>query len=52
MSSMTIEEAREILGPEESAGLNDVQLAELIQALDIIARETLTAIREGKFKLP
>lgn len=51
MPSMTIEEAREILGPQESAELTDEQLKRLIIDLEIIARETLKAIKEGKFKL-
>ena len=48
---MTIQEAREILGPKESSELTDEQLEELIVTLEIIARETIQASREGKFKL-
>ena len=51
MSSVTIEEARKILGAKESSELSDEELQHLICDLEIIARETLKAIKEGKFKL-
>lgn len=51
MPSVTIEEARELLGAEESAKLSDEQLQKLIWDLEAIARETLRAIRQGKFKI-
>ena len=47
---MSLEEARKILGKEESAELSDEQLQKLIYDLEAIARETIKAILNGEFK--
>lgn len=47
---MKADEARVILGDEASAELTDEQLQQLIWDLEVIARDTLRAIREAKFK--
>lgn len=50
MNSMSLEEARKILGKEESTELSDEQLQKLIYDLEAIAREAIKAIQNGEFK--
>jgi hypothetical protein len=51
MPSLTIKEARVILGGDKSAKLFDEQLQQLIWDLEVIAKESLKAIREGRYRL-
>jgi hypothetical protein len=51
MTSMSLDEARELLGEEESAELDDEQLQQLIWNLEAIARMTIKAIVNGEFKI-
>jgi hypothetical protein len=50
MSIMSIEEARKILGDDESADLSDDQLEGLLQDLEAIASMTIQSIMKGEFK--
>ena len=52
MNSMTIKEARKILGKEESIKLTDEQLQKLISDLEILASMTIKAIMNGELKPP
>jgi hypothetical protein len=52
MSSMSINEARKILGEEESAKLSDEQLQDLIWKLESLASMTIKAIMNGDMKIP
>jgi hypothetical protein len=47
---MSLDEARELLGDEENAKLDDEQLQELIRNLEAIASMTIKAIMDGQFK--
>jgi hypothetical protein len=51
-AAMTVEEAREILGEEESSKLNDEQLQKLIWDLEAIAKMTIKAIMNGEMTIP
>ena len=47
---MSLEEARNILGQDETAEFSDEQLQKLIYDLEAIARETIKAILYGDFE--
>jgi len=49
---MTVEEAREILGEEESSKLTDEELEKLIWDLDMLAGMTIKAIMNSEMKTP
>lgn len=51
MATITVEEAREILG-ETSKKMTDEEIQKLIFDLDEIARLTLKALRDGTMKIP
>lgn len=51
MKSMSLKEARELLGEEESAELDDEQLQKLIWDLEAIASMTIKAIINGEMKI-
>lgn len=51
-TSMSLNEAREILGKEMSDKLSDEELQQLIWNLEALARETIKAIVKGELKIP
>lgn len=50
MKQVTIEEAREILGDDINAELNDEQLQNLILDMEVLARMVIQDIIDGKLR--
>lgn len=51
-TSISLNEARKILGKETSDKLSDEELQQLIWNLEALARETIKAIKSGEMKFP
>lgn len=50
-TSMSLGEARKLLGKETSDKLSDEELEQLVWNLETLARETIKAIVNGEFKV-